>query len=127
MHWWTRRDPHSNLLDEAAALASPPNGGPLTRWIVGGLVAGVPMVYGMVCLRRGHTTLFGRRGGADLTGEAGLWLAVAYIALGAFVHFHYWWGLSPRLSPFSYAGKLVSLLVFVPSFFYAVYRMFVYF
>lgn len=127
MNWGTRRDPPSNLLEDAAAFASPPHGGPLTRWIVGGLVAGVPMIYGVACLWRGHTTLFGRGSGANLTGESGLWLAIAYIALGAFLHFHYWWGLSPRLRRFSYAGKLVSLLVFVPSFFYAVYRMFVYF
>lgn len=59
-----------------------------------------------------------------LTGDAGFWLAVAYIAIGALIHFHYFWCLRNRLWPFSQAGKLFSLLVFLSSLFYALHHSF---
>ena len=59
---------------------------------------------------------------SKLTSEAGFWLAVAYIAAGAFLHFHYFWGLSERLWRFSQIAKILSLLVFLLSLFYALYR-----
>jgi hypothetical protein len=80
------------------------------------------MVYGIVCIQSGNTTFFGSRASAKLTSEAGFWLAVAYVAAGAFLHFHYFWGLSERLWRFSQITKILSLLVFLPSLFYALYR-----
>ena len=74
-----------------------PSGGPAKQWLAGVLLASLPVIYGIVCIRRGHTTLFGSYGRTlDLAGGAGLSLAVSYIALGAFLHFHYFWGFSVR-------------------------------
>src|ERR1043166_474179 len=103
-------------VDEADDLAYGPSGGRAKQWLAGFFLAATPIVYGIVCLHRGHTTLFGRGMHSDATGAAGLWLAVSYIALGAFLHFHYFWGLSNHLWRFSQALKLVSVLVFLPSF-----------
>lgn len=68
--------------------------------------------------------MFGNRGGSvELTGNPGIALAIAYIAIGAFFHFHFFWGLSDRLWTFSQALKLVSLMVFLPAIGYALYSM----
>ena len=119
---WTR--PMRTTFDDAQDLAYAPSGGRAKQWLAGLVLAAVPIIYGIVCIRRGHTTLFGR-GSSDLTGDAAFWLAVAYIAVGAFLHFHYFWGLSERLSNFSQFAKIISLLVFLPSFLYSLYRIFV--
>lgn len=106
-------------------LAYGPSGGRSKQWIAGVLLASLPMVYGILCLQRGHTALFGSRGtDQTLVGSAGISLAIAYISAGAFLHFHYFWGLSDRLWRFSQALKVASLLVFLPSFFYALYLAF---
>ena len=59
-----------------------------------------------------------------MKGDAGFWLAASYIAIGAFMHFHYFWGLSERLWRFSQFAKVSALLVFLPCFLYALYRGF---
>jgi hypothetical protein len=113
-----------SAFDDAEDLAYGPSGGPLKQWLAGAVLAAIPFVYGIVCIHCGHTTLFGRYGNnLDVTGVAGFWLAVAYIALGSFLHFHYFWGLSGRLWKFSQAGKIFSALVFVPTLLYALYRI----
>jgi len=106
-------------------LAYPPSGDRAKQWFAGIVIAAVPIIYGIICLRRGHTTLFGRGANSDLTGDGGFWLAVAYISAGAFLHFHYFWSLSQSLWRLSQFAKLLSVLVFLPSFLYALYRMFV--
>ena len=111
-------------LDDAEDLATAPSGGRTKRWLAGVVLAAVPIIYGCICIQRGHTTLFGRGASSNLTGDAGFWLAVAYIAVGAFLHFHYFWGLSERLWRFSQFAKLLSVLVFLPSFLYALYHNF---
>lgn len=122
---WTRKT-HRTVFDDAENLAYGPSGGRIKQWLAGVVLASLPIVYGIHCIQRGYTTLFGDRGiNQKLTGETGVWLAVAYIAIGAFVHFHYFWGLSDRLWRFSQALKVIFLLVFLPSFFYALYLAFV--
>ena len=120
---WTR--PLRTYCDDAVDLAYAPSGGRTKQWLAGVVLAAVPIIYGIVCLERGHTTLFGRYASSDLTGDAAFSLAVAYVAGGAFLHFHYFWGLSERLSDYSQFAKGMALLVFLPSFLYALYRFFV--
>ena len=80
-----------------------------SKWLAGVILAAVPIIYGIICIHRGHATLLGRRAASlDVSGKAGFWLAVSYIALGSFLHFHYFWGLSERLWRFSQAGKFTS-------------------
>ncbi|SRR5712692_639026 len=121
MDFWNGKNP----FDEAEDLASAPSGDRSKQWLAGVVLAAVPVIYGVVCIKRGHTTFFGRTDSFDLTGDGGFWLAVAYIAVGAFLHFHYFWGLSEHLWRFSQPMKMLSLLVFLPSFFYSLVRFFV--
>ena len=80
-----------------------------SKWLAGVILAAVPIIYGIICIQRGHATLFGRRAASlDVSGKAGFWLAASYIAVGSFLHFHYFWGLSERLWRFSQAGKFTS-------------------
>jgi hypothetical protein len=112
--------------DDAEDLAYGPSGGRVKQWLAGVILAAIPIIYGIICIHRGHTILFGRRvTDLDVSGKAGFWLAVSYIAVGSFLHFHYFWGLSERLWRFSQAGKFISALVFLPSFLYALYLIFV--
>jgi hypothetical protein len=119
---WTRKVGSASV-DEVEDLAYGPSGGRAKQWLAGFFLAAIPITYGIVCLHRGHTTLFGRGPNWDATGAAGFWLAVSYIALGAFLHFHYFWGLSDHLWRFSQVLKLLCVLVFLPSFLYALYRI----
>ena len=116
---WTRKT-HQTDLDFAENLAYGPSGGPVKQWVAGVILASIPAVYGIYCIQRGYTTLFGRGGSSEkLVGPAGLWLAVAYISLGAVLHFHYFWGLADRLWRFSLPLKVVSLLVFLSALIYS--------
>jgi hypothetical protein len=118
---WTRKI-HRNVFDDAEDLAYGPSGGRTKQWIAGAILASLPIIYGIHCIQRGHTTLFGSRGNSEkLVGSAGVSLAIAYISIGAFLHFHYFWGLSDRLWRFSQVLKVACLLVFLPAFFYALY------
>ena len=50
-------------------------------------------------------------------------MAIAYIAVGVFVHVHWFWGLHPRLYVFCPVLKFVTVLVFLGSFGFAIYRI----
>jgi hypothetical protein len=118
---WTRKT-HRTFLDDAEDLAYEPTGGPIKQWITGFIIASLPIIYGIHCIQRGYATLFGNHGSnIKLMGDAGLSLAIAYIAIGGFIHFHYFWGLSDRLWRFSKALKVTALMVFLLSFLYALY------
>lgn len=106
--------------DDIEHWSSGPSGGRLKQWLSGALIPLILVIYGLVCLQRGSTTILGRGGSLELRDEPAFWMAVAYIAIGCFLHFHYFWGLSERLLRFSHPLKVLSLLVFVPSFFYSV-------
>lgn len=122
---WTRKT-HRTAFDDAEDLAYGPSGGRVKQWLAGMILASLPVIYGIHCIQRGHTTLLGNHGSSEeLAGTAGISLAVAYIAIGAFLHFHYFWGLSDRLWRFSQALKVASLLVCLPAFCYAFYLAFV--
>jgi len=122
---WTRTV-HRTYFDDAEDLAYGPSGGRLKQWLAGIVLAAIPIIYGIVCIHRGHTTLFGRRAtNLDLSGTASFALAISYIAVGAFLHFHYFWGLSEHLWRFSQAGRFICVLVFLPSFLYAIYHIFI--
>jgi hypothetical protein len=92
------------------------------QWFGGVFLAGIPLVYGVLCLLRGATAVFGRGGSSTFTGEAGVALAIAYLAIGAFLHFHFFWGLSDRLWRGSQPAKVASLLVFLPALAYGLYH-----
>ena len=100
-----------------------------TQLVKGLGLALVPIVYGAVCIRRRSTLLFllERSAGEDtieFLGSEGFWLAVAYIALGVALHFHFFWGYDDRLWRYADYGKNLATVVCVGSFFYALYLFF---
>ena len=124
MGFWTSSE-HRTAFDEAEDLAYAPSGGPVKAWLLGVGVALVPFGYGVHCLFTGHARFFGRRYGShlDLDGPAAMALAIAYIAVGVFIHAHWFWGLNSKLEPASYSLKLLALLAFLGGFGFAVYKI----
>lgn len=105
--------------DSIEDLAHAPTGGRVTRWLAGTLIPACIIIYGLVCIRHGSTTMLGRGASLELRHEPAFWMAVAYIAIGGFLHFHFLWGSIERLLRFSHPLKVLSLLVFVSSFIYS--------
>ena len=50
-------------------------------------------------------------------------MAIAYIAVGVFIHAHWFWGLHPRLEALSPILKVLAVLVFLGGLGYTVYRI----
>ena len=122
MGFWTNKV-HRTALDDAEDLSYAPSGGRPKMWLMGVGVALIPIVYGIHCLTTGEARFFGSRDSLDLRGSGATALAIAYIAVGAFIHFHWFWGLSDRLERFSYVMKGLAVVVFLGGFGYACYRI----
>ena len=102
------------LLDDTDSLAYGPAGGRGTQIFAGVFIALIPIIYGIYCIDRGWTPLFGSNSPSlIMRGFEGQVLAAGYMALGAFCHFHWYWGLHPRLCRYSQALKKVSLVAFL--------------
>lgn len=119
MSLWTNKERRS-FWDDSEDFAHNPSGGPIKQWGMGIGFASWPAGYGVLSLARGHCTFFGHgRATLTLTGKPGAALAIAYLAIGLFLHFHYFWGISEKLWPRALPLKIISLLIFIPAFFYA--------
>jgi hypothetical protein len=123
MSFW-RRNPHEGDAELAESLAHAPSGGRLKMWLLGVGLALIPIYYGIRCLQSGHATFFGTRGARlELTGAEATAMAIAYIAVGVFIHAHWFWGLHPRLEALSPILKVVATLVFLGGLGYTTYRI----
>lgn len=115
MSYWSR-NPHQSTADAADDLAHSPSGGRLKMWLCGVGLASLPIGYGIRCWSTGHAVLPGKGMELDTYGPTATALAIAYIAIGAFLHFHYFWGLHDRLHGFSPVLKILAVLVFLGAF-----------
>ena len=123
MSFWTR-NPYETDAEVADSLSHSPSGGRVKMWLLGFGVALVPIYYGIRCIQAGHTTFFGSRGSnLDLTGSSAIAMAIAYIAVGVFIHAHWFWGLHPKLEPLSPILKVLAVLVFLGGLGYTAYRI----
>ena len=125
MSLWTgnSHEPDAMIAD---SLAHSPSGSRIKMWLIGFCLALVQIVYGVRCLFTGHARLFGRNGShLDLVGSSAISLAIAYVALGFFIHAHWFWGLHPRLCNLSPVLKTFALLVLIGSLGYTMFRIFV--
>src|SRR5580765_8204011 len=120
MGFWTHKVDYG-VFDVAEDLAYAPSGGRVKMWLSGVGLALIPLGYGVRCLFTGHARFFGRGAHLNLGGSAAHALAIAYIAVGVFMHAHWFWGLHPRLEPSSYLLKGLALLVFLGSFGYTMF------
>ncbi|HEY1663166.1 MAG TPA: hypothetical protein VGI03_12170 [Verrucomicrobiae bacterium] len=108
--------------DDAEDLAYPPSGGRVKMLLLGIGLALLPVGYGIHCLLIHQTVLPGQDGDLDVHGSGAVALAISYIAVGVFIHAHWFWGLLPKLEFVSYPLKFVSVVVFLGSFGYGVYQ-----
>jgi hypothetical protein len=86
-------------------LDEPPDGSRWTKWLIGVALAALPFALGVFAL------IGGRRMG----------MAVFWLSLGMFVHFHYFWGLSKRLGPYSQLAKSVAAIPLMCTIVYGVF------
>lgn len=124
MSIWTNKD-RPSFAEDVDNFGNPPAGGTGKMWWGGVAVAGALVIYALVCLVSGEITLpSGRGGGGSLhvKGPAATSISVAYMALGLFIHFHYFWGLHASLYRYSQTLKTLSLIVFIPCLLYGAVR-----
>jgi hypothetical protein len=50
-------------------------------------------------------------------------MAIAYIAVGVFIHAHWFWGLHPKLEALSPILKMLAVLVFLGGLGYTSYKI----
>ena len=121
MGMWNDRDYRTGF-DDAEDLAYAPTGGSVKAWVVGIGLALIPFLYGVHCWLSGHALFFGQDSDMDVTGKTAVSLAIAYMAVGLFVHAHWFWGLTKH-QVLSYLLKLIAVLVFIGGFGYAIYKI----
>lgn len=100
-----------------------PSGSRSQMWLLGMGLALLPFGYGVYCLFTGRAVLIGRGNQLELTGSTAVALAIAYMAGGLFIHAHWFWGLHPRLAPFSPILKAVAALIFLGGLGFTIYRV----
>jgi hypothetical protein len=98
---------------DPADLSDSPKLGPVKRWLYGVLLPAVPVAYGIWAAVRQRVAVPGRTRSTVLAGAPAVAFAVAWVAAGAFAHFHFFWGPHPMLWRLADLGKIVAALVFI--------------
>jgi hypothetical protein len=122
MSLWNNKDRYT-VLDEVDEFSAYSPSTPFTQWLGGVGLALYLAGWGVHGLSTGYAKMLGRGGNLQLNGDGATALSCAYLALGAFLHFHWFWGSRPALQRYSQWLKVVALLVFVPCFGYALYSV----
>jgi hypothetical protein len=115
---WTRKDrgpSGSGLSFEGSGRSD------LAAWRDGVGLAVIPALFGLWPLVTGHFVMSVRGGQLALNGAPARALGIAAIALGACVHFHYFWGAHDRLSAYSQPAQVAAALVFLGALGYIAY------
>lgn len=100
----------------------PPEGGRFKKWLLGYAVPGLVVLYAMFYgVFDGKLSLPLKHGSIEFEGNSARVLAVSYISLASFMHFHFGWGLSDRLWMRSQRGKWISLGLLISTATLAVY------
>lgn len=87
-----------------------PRGGPATRWLCGVGLALLPVSYGIHCLVTRKAQFGTRFWPTTVDGLGAIALGLGWIGVGAFLHFHFFFGLDGRLERHSREGKKVALV-----------------
>lgn len=95
-------------------LSRSPDYSPWTKWFWGCVIPLAILGYSLWSMARGSITLPGKRTSLEIIGTDVYILAAAYMALGAFIHFHCYWNLYESLWVHVNRLKALSLLVFLP-------------
>ena len=119
-HWYHNTD--KGIGDLAGLLGGPTEAGPTKRWIYGIAVAAVPIAYGIWGLVHGGTILYGRGGALRLKGSASIAMSLAYLAVGLFLHCHFFWSSHKKLWRAAGVAKALSAILFIVSIGFVVYK-----
>ncbi|MBE7493795.1 MAG: hypothetical protein HS117_02510 [Verrucomicrobiaceae bacterium] len=103
-------DDHDSMED----LAHHPDGGGWEKWAGGCLLPIAGVIYAVWCLIDKRAVLPGKHGDLVIAGDDAVLFSTAILALAAFLHFHFFWGLHERLWRYSQGCKVLALLVFLP-------------
>src|SRR5262249_43320117 len=93
-------------------------------WRDGVALALIPVLIGLYPLIAGHFAMRTRGGTLVLDGAPARALGLGAVALGACVHFHFFWGADDDLSPYSRPAQIVAALVFFGALGYIAYARF---
>ena len=101
------------MFDDYEDFAYPPSGGRLKLIILGVVIPGVIAFFAIRAWAHQEAYWPGSRGsGMTVRGEAAQALAVAYLSIGAFLHFRWFWGLLSAHRTFQ-IGTVCSLFAFL--------------
>lgn len=107
--WPSREAVRQRGLD--SVLDARPVGGPVKMWLAGVVLAALPVAYGFQCLWTGTGTFGTTLWRTTIEGGPAIALGLGWIGVGAFLHFHFFFGLHPRLVAASRRAKLVAMIV----------------
>jgi hypothetical protein len=93
-------------------------------WRDGVALALIPVLLGLYPLIAGHFAMRTRGGNLVLDGAPARAFGLAAIALGAGIHFHFFWDAHEDLSPYSQPAQVVAALVFFGALAYIAYAKF---
>jgi MFS family permease len=92
-------------------ISARPRGGRPTMWLGGVGFAALPMLYGIRCIVTRQGELGTLIWPSALEGGPAIALGVGWLGIGLFLHFHFFFGLHPRLEGYSRRGKSLALLM----------------
>lgn len=99
--------PSKAVLHAAEQLAEATDVSPVKRWIYGICIALAFGAFGVGCIVQRNLIV----DGLPLTAQATVAAGVLCLAIGAFLHAHFFWSADPRFCRLAQAGKVVSALV----------------
>jgi hypothetical protein len=102
-----------------------PTGGWGKRWLAGVVLPCLPFLYGLRYIVLQQGTLYGKTTPLKLQGVEAVALGCVWLAVGIFLHIHYFWGLHPRLVNYHNTGKFVAIVMFLVSMVFLIYRILV--
>ncbi|WDQ19338.1 hypothetical protein [Rhodopirellula sp. P2] len=112
---------HDWILDLADRLSDGPDGGPITRRVVGVGIAAVVCLHGLRCclVQRATTINLAHRGQMspmfwkEYNGTPAVTFGVLLICVGLFIHFRWYWGNHKRLQYYYEIPTAISIVCFV--------------
>src|SRR5262245_64863082 len=98
-----------------------------TRWLWGVVPEVLLAAYALHCIVVQDAVMIGTRRGfgrmMHVHGATAIVLGLAYLALAALGHFHFFWGEHPRLAKHAGPGRAISLAVLAGGLLYVIFSV----
>ena len=95
-----------------------------SKYAAGLLLPAAFATYAVIVFVTNHGILPSRGHTMHLHGPNAIAYAVSLASIALFLHFHYFWGNIHDQHPLAVLGKILSLLTFIPSTFFLIWRTF---